>query len=117
MKWGKLTRPISVILIGDGDADMSTVAHESQLLAMLYRLKSTRTMALTEGNFTRHVLSRDQMAYDTMITDLDGDGDKDMEQGCSRVNNACAITKRGLVRKSKELIYEKSLNDFNMAYQ
>ena len=30
-----------------------------------------------KGNFTRHVLSRDQMAYDTMI-DLDGDGEKDI---------------------------------------
>ena len=40
-----------------------------------------------KGNFTRHVLSRDQMAYDTMITDLDGDGDKDILVAGQRSQN------------------------------
>ncbi len=55
---------------GDGDIDLSTVGYGSKLAAW-YENDGT-------GIFTRHVLSRNQMAYDTMITDLDGDGDKDI---------------------------------------
>jgi hypothetical protein len=40
-----------------------------------------------KGNFTRNVLSRDQMAYDTMITDLDGDGHKDILVAGQRSQN------------------------------
>ena len=64
---------------GDGDVDMSTVGYESKL-AVWYENDG-------KGNFTRHVLSRDQMAYDTMITDLDGDGDKDILVAGQRSQN------------------------------
>jgi hypothetical protein len=64
---------------GDGDIDMSTVGYESKL-AVWYENDG-------KGNFTRHVLSRDQMAYDTMITDLDGDGDKDILVAGQRSQN------------------------------
>lgn len=55
---------------GDGDIDLSTVGFGSKIAAW-YENDGA-------GNFTRHVLSLNQMAYDTMITDLDGDGDKDI---------------------------------------
>ena len=55
---------------GDGDIDLSSVGFGSKLAAW-YENDG-------RGNFTRHVLSRNQMAYDTMITDLNGDGDKDI---------------------------------------
>ncbi|MAT45988.1 MAG: hypothetical protein CMO35_00990 [Verrucomicrobiaceae bacterium] len=55
---------------GDGDIDLSTVGFGSKLAAW-YENDG-------RGNFTRHTLSRNQMAYDTMITDLDGDGDMDI---------------------------------------
>ena len=61
------------------DIDMSTVGYESKLA--VYGMKTM------EGNFTRHVLSRDQMAYDTMITDLDGDGHKDILVAGQRSQN------------------------------
>ena len=64
---------------GDGDVDMSTVGYESKL-AVWYENDG-------KGNFTRHILSRDQMAYDTMITDLDGDGDKDILVAGQRSQN------------------------------
>ena len=64
---------------GDGDVDMSTVGYESKL-AVWYENDG-------KGNFTRHVLSRDQMAYDTMITDLDGDGDQDILVAGQRSQN------------------------------
>jgi hypothetical protein len=64
---------------GDGDIDMSTVGYESKL-AVWYENDG-------KGNFTRHILSRDQMAYDTMITDLDGDGDKDILVAGQRSQN------------------------------
>ena len=64
---------------GDGDIDMSTVGYESRL-AVWYENDG-------KGNFVRHVLSRDQMAYDTMITDLDGDGDNDILVAGQRSEN------------------------------
>ncbi len=64
---------------GDGDMDLSTVGYGSKLAAW-YENDGT-------GAFTRHVLSRDQMAYDTMITDLDGDGDKDILVAGQRSEN------------------------------
>ena len=64
---------------GDGDIDMSTVGYESKL-AIWYENDG-------KGNFARHVLSRDQMAYDTMITDLDGDGDNDILVAGQRSEN------------------------------
>ena len=64
---------------GDGDVDMSTVGYESKL-AVWYENDG-------KGTFPRHVLSRDQMAYDTMITDLDGDGDKDILVAGQRSQN------------------------------
>ena len=64
---------------GDGDIDMSTVGYESKL-AVWYENDG-------RGNFTRHILSRDQMAYDTMITDLDGDGHKDILVAGQRSQN------------------------------
>ena len=64
---------------GDGDIDMSTVGYESKL-AVWYENDG-------KGNFTRHVLSHDQMAYDTMITDLDGDGHKDILVAGQRSQN------------------------------
>jgi hypothetical protein len=64
---------------GDGDIDMSTVGYESRL-AVWYENDG-------KGNFVRHILSRDQMAYDTMITDLDGDGDNDILVAGQRSEN------------------------------
>ncbi|MEC7543075.1 MAG: VCBS repeat-containing protein [Verrucomicrobiota bacterium] len=64
---------------GDGDIDMSTVGYESKL-AVWYENDG-------RGNFTRHLLSRDQMAYDTMITDLDGDGHMDILVAGQRSQN------------------------------
>jgi hypothetical protein len=64
---------------GDGDIDLTTVGYGSKLAAW-YENDGT-------GNFTRHVLSRNQMAYDTMITDLDGDGDKDILVAGQRSEN------------------------------
>ncbi len=64
---------------GDGDMDMSTVGYESKL-AVWYENDG-------KGNFTRHILSRDQMAYDTMISDLDGDGHKDILVAGQRSHN------------------------------
>ncbi|MBG71245.1 MAG: hypothetical protein CMN06_14280 [Roseibacillus sp.] len=55
---------------GDGDIDLSSVGFGSKLAAW-YENDG-------RGKFTRHVLSRNQMAYDTMITDLNGDGDMDI---------------------------------------
>ena len=63
----------------DGDIDMSTVGYESRL-AVWYENDG-------KGNFVRHILSRDQMAYDTMITDLDGDGDNDILVAGQRSEN------------------------------
>jgi len=62
---------------GDGDIDLTTVGYGSKLAAW-YENDGT-------GNFTRHVLSRNQMAYDTMITD--GDGDKDILVAGQRSEN------------------------------
>ena len=64
---------------GDGDIDMSTVGYESRL-AVWYENDG-------KGKFVRHILSRDQMAYDTMITDLDGDGDNDILVAGQRSEN------------------------------
>ncbi|MBK1880484.1 LpqB family beta-propeller domain-containing protein [Pelagicoccus mobilis] len=64
---------------GDGDIDFTTVGFESKLAAW-YENDGA-------GNFTRHILSRDQMAYDTMITDLDGDGDNDILVAGQRSQN------------------------------
>ena len=64
---------------GDGDIDMSTVGYESRL-AVWYENDG-------KGSFVRHILSRDQMAYDTMITDLDGDGDNDILVAGQRSEN------------------------------
>ena len=64
---------------GDGDIDLTTVGYGSKLAAW-YENDGT-------GTFTRHVLSRNQMAYDTMITDLDGDGDKDILVAGQRSEN------------------------------
>jgi len=64
---------------GDGDIDLTTVGYGSKLAAW-YENDGI-------GNFTRHVLSRNQMAYDTMITDLDGDGDKDILVAGQRSEN------------------------------
>ncbi|QDS96118.1 FG-GAP repeat protein [Roseimaritima multifibrata] len=64
---------------GDGDIDLSTVGYDSKIAAW-YENDG-------KGRFTRHVLSRDQMAYDTMITDLDGDGDKDILVAGQRSQN------------------------------
>ncbi|MFP6873334.1 MAG: VCBS repeat-containing protein [Verrucomicrobiales bacterium] len=64
---------------GDGDIDLCTVGYGSKLAAW-YENDGT-------GNFTRHVLSLNQMAYDTMITDLDGDGDKDILVAGQRSEN------------------------------
>lgn len=55
---------------GDGDVDLVCVGNKSKLAAW-YENDGT-------GNFSRHVLSRNQMSYDAMITDLDGDGDHDI---------------------------------------
>tara|TARA_B100001248_G_scaffold238697_1_gene203471 strand:- start:355 stop:609 length:255 start_codon:yes stop_codon:yes gene_type:complete len=64
---------------GDGDIDMITVGYESKLVVW-YENHG-------KGNFTRHILSRDQKAYDTMITDLDGDGHKDILVAGQRSQN------------------------------
>tara|TARA_B110000196_G_scaffold318826_1_gene335110 strand:+ start:342 stop:1526 length:1185 start_codon:yes stop_codon:yes gene_type:complete len=64
---------------GDGDIDLSTVGYGSKLAAW-YENDGT-------GKFTRHILSLNQMAYDTMITDLDGDGDKDILVAGQRSEN------------------------------
>ena len=55
---------------GDGDVDLVCVGNKSKLAAW-YENDG-------KGNFSRHVLSRNQMSYDAMITDLDGDGDHDI---------------------------------------
>ena len=64
---------------GDGDIDLCTVGFGSKMAAW-YENDGT-------GKFTRHVLSLNQMAYDTMITDLDGDGDKDILVAGQRSQN------------------------------
>ena len=64
---------------GDGDIDLTTVGYGSKLAAW-YENDGT-------GKFTRHILSLNQMAYDTMITDLDGDGDKDILVAGQRSEN------------------------------
>ena len=55
---------------GDGDVDIAACGYDSALAAW-YENDG-------RGNFTRHILSRDQKAYDVMITDLNGDGRKDI---------------------------------------
>ena len=64
---------------GDGDIDMSTVGCKSSL-AVWYENDG-------KGNFTRHILSSNQMAYDTMITDLNGDGSNDILVAGQRSKN------------------------------
>ena len=64
---------------GDGDIDLCSVGFGSKLAAW-YENDGT-------GKFTRHILSLNQMAYDTMITDLDGDGDKDILVAGQRSEN------------------------------
>ena len=59
-----------------------------RMLTTLYYTSTDGTQFFHgKGNFTRHVLSRDQMAYDTMITDLDGDGHKDILVAGQRSQN------------------------------
>jgi len=76
---------------GDGDIDLSSVGFGSKLAAW-YENDG-------QGKFTRHVLSRNQMAYDTMITDLDGDGDKDILVAGQRSENVVWFENPG---KSKD---------------
>ena len=64
---------------GDGDIDLTTVGYGSKIAAW-YENDGTL-------KFTRHILSLNQMAYDTMITDLDGDGDKDILVAGQRSKN------------------------------
>ena len=76
---------------GDGDIDLSSVGFGSKLAAW-YENDG-------QGKFTRHVLSRNQMAYDTMITDLDGDGDQDILVAGQRSENVVWFENPG---KSKD---------------
>ena len=61
---------VVVDLDGDGDTDAATCAKESKLCTW-YENDG-------RGKFTRHVVGKDQAAYDIRAADLDGDGDLDL---------------------------------------
>lgn len=66
-------------LDGDGDADAATCAKDSKL-CIWYENDG-------HGKFTRHVVGRDQAAYDIRAADLDGDGDLDLLVAGQASNN------------------------------
>lgn len=55
---------------GDGDVDAATCAYGDRIAAWFENDG--------KGNFTTHVVGRDQEAYDIRAVDLDGDGDLDL---------------------------------------
>lgn len=57
-------------LDGDGDIDAATCAKDSQL-AVWYENDG-------KGGFTRHIIGRNQAAYDVRLVDMDRDGDLDL---------------------------------------
>lgn len=54
----------------DGDMDAATCAYDSKIAAWFENDG--------RGKFTRHILDRDQCAYDIRAVDMDGDGDLDI---------------------------------------
>lgn len=54
----------------DGDMDAATCAYDSKIAAWFENDG--------RGKFTRHILDRDQCAYDIRAVDIDGDGDLDI---------------------------------------
>jgi hypothetical protein len=54
----------------DGDMDAATCAYDSKIAAWFENDG--------KGQFTRHILDRDQCAYDIRAVDMDGDGDLDI---------------------------------------
>jgi hypothetical protein len=55
---------------GDGDIDAATCAYESKIAAWFENDG--------KGNFTTHIVGRDQAAYDIRAIDMDADGDIDL---------------------------------------
>lgn len=54
---------------GDGDIDAATCAYGSRLCVFYENVN--------KGQFVRHVVGRDQEAYDIRVVDMDADGDND----------------------------------------
>ena len=66
-------------LDGDGDIDAATCAKDSRL-AVWYENDGS-------GNFIRHVIGRNQAAYDVRLVDMDRDGDLDLLVSGQSSNN------------------------------
>jgi len=71
--WGELAGPHCLAIADiddDGDIDAATCAKDDQL-AVWFENDG-------RGDFTSHIVGRDQAAYDIRVHDLDGDGDQDL---------------------------------------